>query len=59
MPRGRPITPITKQDVRTIVKSEIEKALSQLNVKASLTGTKKKGRPSGSKLKKKAPRNSN
>lgn len=58
MPRGRPITPITKQAVRTIVKSEIEKALSQLNVKVMLTGTKRKGRPVGTKLKKKAPRNS-
>lgn len=56
MPRGRPVTPLSKKDVQTIVKSEIERALSQLNVKATLTGTKKKGRPMGIKLKKKTYR---
>lgn len=56
MPRGRPITPLTKKDVRIIIKSEIEKALSQLNVKATLIGTKRKGRPFGAKAKKKGAR---
>jgi hypothetical protein len=53
MPRGRPTKPVTKKEVQLIVKKEIEKALSQLEVKATLTGTKKKGRPLGSKMKKK------
>lgn len=52
MRRGRPVTPLSKKDVQLIVKKEIEKALSQLDVKAVLIGTKKKGRPIGSKLKK-------
>jgi hypothetical protein len=56
MPRGRPVTPLSKKDVRIIVKSEIKKALSQLNVKAILIGTKRKGRPFGSKAKKKGAR---
>lgn len=51
MRRGRPVTPLSKKDVQLIVKAEIEKALSQLDVKASLLGTKKKGRPIGSRLK--------
>ena len=53
MRRGRPVTPLSKKDVQLIVRSEIEKALSQLNVKTTLVGTKRKGRPIGTKLKKK------
>ncbi len=52
MPRGRPSIPIKKKDVVLIVKKEIEKALKQLDVKVELIGTKRKGRPLGSKLKK-------
>ena len=56
MRRGRPITPLSKKDVQLIVKSEIEKALSHLEVKTTLSGTKRKGRPIGFKLKRKSPR---
>jgi len=52
MPSGRPSIPIKKKDVVLIVKKEIEKALKQLDVKVELIGTKRKGRPLGSKLKK-------
>jgi hypothetical protein len=51
MPRGRPPKPVTKKEVQLIVKREIENALSQLDVKTVLVGTKKKGRPLGSKIK--------
>ena len=51
MRRGRPVTHLSKKDVQLIVRTEIEKALSQLNVKASLVGTKRKGRPIGSRQK--------
>jgi len=56
MPRGRPAKLITKKQVQLIVKTEIEKALSQLEVKTTLIGTKRKGRPIGFKLKKKTRR---
>ena len=51
MRRGRPVTPLSRKDVQLIVKTEIEKALSHLEVKSILTGTKRKGRPIGFKLK--------
>lgn len=50
MPRGRPAKPIKRNEVMLIVKKEIEKALKQLEVKVMLLGTKRKGRPIGSKL---------
>lgn len=53
MPRGRPPKPVTKKEVQLLIKREIEKSLSQLEVKATLLGTKRKGRPLGLKLKKK------
>lgn len=56
MRRGRPIKPLSKKEVQLIVRTEIEKALSQLNVKASLVGTKRKGRPIGARAKKKRSR---
>lgn len=52
MPRGRPPKLITKKDVQLIVKSEISKALAQLEIKTTLLGTKRKGRPIGFKAKK-------
>lgn len=52
MARGRPAKPVTKKDVQLIVKKEIDKALSQLDVKSTLIGTKRKGRPIGFRLKK-------
>lgn len=52
MPSGRPSIPIKRKDVVLIVKKEIEKALKQLDVKVELIGTKRRGRPLGSKLKK-------
>lgn len=52
MPRGRPVKPVTKKEVQLIVRTEIEKALLQLEVKVALLGAKKKGRPYGSKMKK-------
>lgn len=48
MPRGRPVTPIKRKDVMLIVKKEIEKAMSRLEVKTVLLGTKQTGRPMGS-----------
>jgi len=56
MPRGRPVTPVTKKEILLLVKKEIEKALGQLEVKATLLGAKRKGRPIGSKLRKNKPR---
>lgn len=50
MPRGRPTTPITRKEILLMIKKEIEKAFEQLEVKAVLLGTKRKGRPIGSKV---------
>lgn len=50
MPRGRPVKHLKKRDVISIVKKEIEKAMSRLEVKVVLSGTKRAGRPTGSKL---------
>lgn len=53
MPAGRPVKPLSKKEVQMIVKKEVEKSLSQLSVKTILIGTKRKGRPIGSGMKRK------
>lgn len=54
MARGRPAHIVTKKEVQLIVKTEIEKALTQLDIKTTLIGAKRKGRPIGFRLKKKS-----
>lgn len=51
MPRGRPAKILKERDIQLIVKQEVTKALSSLVVKSTLIGAKRKGRPIGSKLK--------
>jgi hypothetical protein len=53
MPRGRPLTHLSKRDVQLMIRKEIERALSQLEVRATLIGTKPKGRPIGTATKRK------